>query len=84
MQEHVKKTGKYIYFCPAGADIEKIQQELLNAIYGGDRSGVEFYKVISGKQTEAENRRNKEAFKNNKLSLKDLDRLEFPYTKEAK
>lgn len=25
-----------------------------------------------------------EAFKNNKLSLKDLNRLEFPYTKEAK
>ena len=66
MQEHVKKTGKYIYFCPAGADIEKIQQELLNAIYDGDRSEVEFYKVISGKQTEAENRRNRETFKNNK------------------
>ena len=70
LKKHIKKGGKYIYFCPPGSDIEELQNKFLEDLYPDiTAEEVEMYQVINGEirgQTDKENKQNSDNFRYNK------------------
>lgn len=65
IREHIKKDGKYIYFCPKGSDIYSLQENIKRMLPPEFVDNIEFYQVHSSVQTDKENQLNSNNFYHN-------------------
>lgn len=65
IRNHIKKDGKYIYFCPKGSDIALLQDNIKRMLPSEYVENIEFYQVHSLIQTDKENNLNSSNFYHN-------------------
>ena len=73
LRKNISKTGKYIYFCPSGSNMQKLGERLMKIL---DVKNAEFYYVKSDEKTQKENREQRKAFEENN----DNTRLRIMFT----
>ena len=62
--KHIKKDGKYIYFCPVGSNIDEIMAEIKSWFSEYDENDIIFYKSTS--HDKGAGKKNRDCFYNDK------------------
>ena len=65
IRNHIKRDGKYIYFCPKGSDISILQDNIKRMLPTEYINNIEFYQVHSSAQTDKQNNLNSNNFYHN-------------------
>ena len=68
IKKYIKPTGKYIYFCPKGANIQELQENIIAEMSEECKNNIEIYQVHSSEQSDKLNQTQADNFYHNKTA----------------